>query len=195
MLRVRYCAPEIAAEKPRGRPSDILSLGCVFLEMATVLMAQDPLTLKSLRNAVVANGRKAYYANFGPVQQWILMLCTRIATDAWGYLQNDNGYMLEWCVAMLYPDPARRLSAQSLYRIIQDVDNRVLAQIRFLGTCCDAASVEEGYLEARPHLRLFKRWHTPAMARGDNKAKGGAMLLSSLVISSEKTWMLILSTK
>lgn len=77
-----YCAPEIAAEKSRGRPSDIFSLGCVFLEMATALMAQDPLTLKSLHNAVIANGRKAYHANLGLVQQWILMLCTRIATDA-----------------------------------------------------------------------------------------------------------------
>ncbi|KAF2786511.1 kinase-like protein, partial [Melanomma pulvis-pyrius CBS 109.77] len=28
-----YCAPEVAAEKPRGRPSDVYSLGCVFLEM------------------------------------------------------------------------------------------------------------------------------------------------------------------
>lgn len=81
---------------------------------------------------------------------------------------------------MLYPDPARRLSAQSLYRIIQDVDNRVLAQIRFLGICCNAASVEEGYLEARPQLRLLKRWPTPAIARGDDKAKGWSDIAEQL---------------
>jgi serine/threonine protein kinase len=32
-----YCAPEVVAYEPRNKSSDIWSLGCVFLEMATTL--------------------------------------------------------------------------------------------------------------------------------------------------------------
>ncbi|KAF2640127.1 kinase-like protein [Massarina eburnea CBS 473.64] len=37
----RYCAPGIADREPRGMPSDIWSMGCVFLEMATVLFGRS----------------------------------------------------------------------------------------------------------------------------------------------------------
>ncbi|EON65721.1 hypothetical protein W97_04960 [Coniosporium apollinis CBS 100218] len=33
----RYCAPEVEGEEERKHPSDIFSLGCVFLEMVTVI--------------------------------------------------------------------------------------------------------------------------------------------------------------
>ena len=39
---VRYAAPEMVKEKPRGRPVDIFSLGCVFLEMLSALAGLAP---------------------------------------------------------------------------------------------------------------------------------------------------------
>ncbi|KAL2355817.1 kinase-like domain-containing protein, partial [Cryomyces antarcticus] len=32
-----YCSPEIAAGEPRGKATDVFSLGCVFAEMLTVM--------------------------------------------------------------------------------------------------------------------------------------------------------------
>ncbi|OCK75092.1 kinase-like protein [Lepidopterella palustris CBS 459.81] len=168
-----YCAPEVAAEKPRGRPSDMFSLGCVFLEMVTVLMGQATISLSRLHESVTAHGRKAYHASLGKVQQWILTLCVQIAADAWGCLQSDNGFMLEWCFAILHPDPASRLSARSLYRLIQDVDSRVVRQRRFVATCCKIMRAEARSSESRgkTQFRLFERWPTAAFIPGDGEAK------------------------
>ena len=33
----KYCAPEVARDAPRGRKSDVYSLGCIYLEILTVL--------------------------------------------------------------------------------------------------------------------------------------------------------------
>ncbi len=41
----KYCSPEMADDKIRGDASDVFSLGCVFLEMATLLLGK---TLKNL---------------------------------------------------------------------------------------------------------------------------------------------------
>ena len=45
----RYCSPEVAACEPRNSSSDIWSLGCVFLEMWTVLRGQTIGNLKLTR--------------------------------------------------------------------------------------------------------------------------------------------------
>ncbi|ORY09363.1 kinase-like domain-containing protein, partial [Clohesyomyces aquaticus] len=33
----KYCSPEVARDSPRGRKSDVYSLGCIYLEILTVL--------------------------------------------------------------------------------------------------------------------------------------------------------------
>ncbi|KAF2107450.1 kinase-like domain-containing protein, partial [Lophiotrema nucula] len=49
----RYAAPEVADHATRGQPSDIWSMGCVFLEMATVLNA---CTLEDMANYYASHG-------------------------------------------------------------------------------------------------------------------------------------------
>jgi serine/threonine protein kinase len=36
-LTRKYCSPEVYDGEPRGRAADVFSLGCVFLEIATVI--------------------------------------------------------------------------------------------------------------------------------------------------------------
>jgi serine/threonine protein kinase len=37
----RYCAPEVANNQPRNRKSDVFSLGCVFIEMLSLLVPES----------------------------------------------------------------------------------------------------------------------------------------------------------
>ncbi|KAF1941137.1 kinase-like protein, partial [Clathrospora elynae] len=49
----QYCAPEAAANQPRNTSADIWSLGCVFLEMWSILCGE---TLESLNAYFLKNG-------------------------------------------------------------------------------------------------------------------------------------------
>jgi serine/threonine protein kinase len=45
----RYCAPEVANNKPRNRKSDVFSLGCVFFEMLALLYPESGLNTQDPR--------------------------------------------------------------------------------------------------------------------------------------------------
>ncbi|MCJ1273980.1 hypothetical protein MMC21_001773 [Puttea exsequens] len=71
----KYASPEIMKSKTAERddPSDVFSLGCVFLEMATLLLGR---TLKEFSDyyTTVLNDtarEKAYYCNLGNIHSWI----------------------------------------------------------------------------------------------------------------------------
>ncbi|KAI9778463.1 MAG: hypothetical protein M1839_008109 [Geoglossum umbratile] len=71
-----YAPPEVSQEKRPGRSADIWSLGCVFLEMATVLTGMsvrefhDSRTAASTRDPADAS----YFANLPTVMNWITIL-------------------------------------------------------------------------------------------------------------------------
>jgi serine/threonine protein kinase len=68
-----YCAPEVAEFEPRGSSSDIWSLGCVFLEMLTVLKGE---TLDDMRAFYEVTGSQSQFFRSNPVasEQWMLKL-------------------------------------------------------------------------------------------------------------------------
>ncbi|PMD17823.1 kinase-like protein [Hyaloscypha hepaticicola] len=67
-----YASPEVAAEGFHGRASDIFSLGCVLLEMATVFSG---LTVESLKKHIQSNLQCRYYHNnLDRVGPWIYTL-------------------------------------------------------------------------------------------------------------------------
>jgi serine/threonine protein kinase len=73
----RYAPPEVVKQGTRGLSSDIFSLGCVFLEMATVILGES---LGSLGEMVFAQGgveRKSYYQSVFGVGKWINHLKTK----------------------------------------------------------------------------------------------------------------------
>jgi len=51
----RYCAPEVADYLPRSYPSDIWSLGCVFLEMLSVVKGE---TVECMREFFLDRGTR-----------------------------------------------------------------------------------------------------------------------------------------
>ncbi|KAL9602365.1 MAG: hypothetical protein Q9219_001931 [cf. Caloplaca sp. 3 TL-2023] len=71
----KYASPEIMQSKraPRDDPSDVFSLGCVFLEMASLILGKDLDTMTS-HYATVIDGsilEDAYYCNLERVYDWI----------------------------------------------------------------------------------------------------------------------------
>lgn len=70
----KYCAPEVSDQDSHGRSADIFSLGCVFLEMHTVLCGRtrdDFMAYQSQYSAM-----EAYYVNHPRVLEWADQLST-----------------------------------------------------------------------------------------------------------------------
>lgn len=71
----KYASPEIMKDEDtlRDDPSDVFSLGCVFLEMATLLLGKDLNNLSDYCATIVNDSSKdeAYHCNLGKVHSWI----------------------------------------------------------------------------------------------------------------------------
>jgi serine/threonine protein kinase len=107
-----YMAPEIAKEQERGSPSDMWSLGIVFLKMATKLLVYS---LSDFRNRIKRYAAKSRvqpypYANIPTVIEWMPTLgntCTEFEHDK---------EPLVWVRELLHPDPDNRVTARQLMR-------------------------------------------------------------------------------
>ena len=84
-----YCAPEVANEERRGYSSDVFSLGCCFLEMATVLFRERLEDFVKFRGMP---GSRAYHANMGKVLRWIILLARKLYGDP----SRGSGYPGDW---------------------------------------------------------------------------------------------------
>jgi len=66
----RYGAPEVVEQSARNSSADVLSLGCVFLDIWTVLKQE---TAQALHDHMVSNGTlsSCYCSNLDSVRSWI----------------------------------------------------------------------------------------------------------------------------
>ncbi|KAJ4356688.1 uncharacterized protein N0V89_004724 [Didymosphaeria variabile] len=76
---LRYSAPEVAAEMPRNSSSDIWSLGCVYLEIWTVMCGN----LNELTSHMEASGTMSnlYYRNLEAVSSWSDILLSKAGDE------------------------------------------------------------------------------------------------------------------
>ena len=76
----KYASPEMMEDETtfRDDPSDVFSLGCVFLEMATLLLGNNLHNLSDHYATIVNDSSKeeAYHCNLGNVHSWIDYLRT-----------------------------------------------------------------------------------------------------------------------
>lgn len=119
-----YAAPEVVHKEPRNTQADIWSLGCVFLEMATVLKGE---TVDNLR-AFFRERRDDhhFYTNRENVPLWIDHL-RKIGSPV------DN-VALEWAGKMLQRVPAARPTAAELLE--ETVAESIRSGILFCDPCC-----------------------------------------------------------
>jgi serine/threonine protein kinase len=73
----------MAKHDSRGRSSDIYSLGCIFLEVATPLYGKSLIEFERLRNT---NGDQSYHGNPQKIQDWLNHLSEIASERGW---RND----------------------------------------------------------------------------------------------------------
>jgi hypothetical protein len=127
----RYCAPEVAGFLPRNSLSDMWSLGCVFLEIWTVLKRE---TLDALIGYLEHHGTRStcYSLNCESSLEW----CTLLERKA-GHAEDKPPAV--WIRGLLQPDQEERWTAQMLVNSIQHINDRADLRFAFSGTCCDGA--------------------------------------------------------
>lgn len=141
----KYASPEIMKGKkvPRGDPSDVFSLGCVFLEMATCILRKN---LDSFCAYNSLDEIDAYYCNLEKTYKWIEILqesqrpvgasildASLIAENVESHnfmpdLDQEMVRSLGTIQRMLNENPSNRPSANGLWKHFQSVSARI---------CCD----------------------------------------------------------
>jgi serine/threonine protein kinase len=122
---IRYCAPEVADSEPRNSSSDIWSLGCVFLEMWTVLSGHS---IDSLAKYLQKNGTLSDYYQLNPtgITSW----CGSVLS-----VNSSLSGPLFWIQNMLVMEREDRWTIQMVSDEIQEYSETSV--VRFVGHCCD----------------------------------------------------------
>ncbi|KAI9747646.1 MAG: target of Sbf, partial [Chaenotheca gracillima] len=143
-----YAAPEVGAGRPRGKPSDIYSLGCVFAEMFTVLVGQNLADFESCRGM---GGSTAYHIYQNETLRWLIYLralSVRSKIDqsylreAWTTLELTKIWVL--VAAMLEPRPETRPDANALVSMIKATQSGKRAGPPLSCRCLSAFTIPPG---------------------------------------------------
>ena len=120
----RYCAPEVAKNEKRNTSSDVWSLGCVYLEMVSVLKGESSEKVVSF---LERNGMRdsCFYANPSGVTAWINNLAQT---------PRDNEPLL-WIRKTLQENREHRPTTGNLLRLILSKKSPEASMI-FCGQCC-----------------------------------------------------------
>ncbi len=124
-----YCAPEVTQEdQPRDSFADIWSLGCVFLEIVTVLKGRQ---IDDIRKHLSQRDPRsiAYGKNIFSIHRWI-----EILRESVGYINNEP---LKWIGDMLQEYPKSRPTASQLRDTLHSTSN---TQAPLFGLCCRVKS-------------------------------------------------------
>jgi serine/threonine protein kinase len=126
-----YCAPEVAAELPRGRKADVFSLGCVFVEMLTVLVGKSLIEFSERRGDV---GFQAYQSNPDCTIQWLAALADT-------FHSFDVETVAKCCNGMLEHDVQKRYSSALVVDVLRDLLNSPQRQADSSWQRCSCLSV------------------------------------------------------
>lgn len=123
---VLYAAPEVVRYERRNTSADVWSLGCVFMEMVTVLKGETIGEMRTFFANRFQSGNYLFYANIECFPHWARRL-GKTGTA------KDN-QILPWVREMLKEKASDRPTAASLFEAITD-DCRE-HQVPFCGSCC-----------------------------------------------------------
>jgi serine/threonine protein kinase len=128
-----YIAPEINLGQQRGRAVDIFSLGCIFLEIATCLVA-GPGARARFSDHRNVNGSRVFSRCPVKLLQWILFLWLQCHEHSTGRVLerletvpmesrfvNSSDVCIDLAFLMLDPNPQARPTSRQLVQMIHSV--------------------------------------------------------------------------
>jgi hypothetical protein len=123
-----YCAPEAANNEYRHANSDVWSLGCVYLEMMTVLKKE---TVGGMTEFFDENGTKdrKFWNNQAAIGRWMKKL------EGKGCLEETDK-PFEWMNNMLVQNYEDRWEAEKLTKNIREFALGSTSGIALIGDCC-----------------------------------------------------------
>jgi len=122
----RYSSPEVADRMPRNSSSDIWSLGCIFVEMLTVLKG-EPVQAMRLYFETHGTESRFFYNNLEATNGWLKELRDKG--------QPGDNVVLDWVTPMLSHDRNARPVAADLLKTIQSAASDA-PKTWFCSTCC-----------------------------------------------------------
>ncbi|KAF2175793.1 kinase-like protein [Zopfia rhizophila CBS 207.26] len=148
----RYCAPEVFGRDPRNSASDIWSLGCVFLELITVIKGYpiDEMNQFMLRHSADASAQGLW--------------CAQEAMNAWLVKirsENNNSaddVPLDWITPMIRTDPEDRPKASDVVDMIHKQSAEMPHPDLYIAPCChrsDSITPIEGVESPTLHEPTF----------------------------------------
>ncbi|KAF2117391.1 ankyrin repeat-containing domain protein [Lophiotrema nucula] len=145
-----YVAPEVGRHQPRDTSSDIWSLGCVFLEIATILSGKS-LQSKADFFGSLDSPSAAYWLNHEAIRRWLTSL--RDVSD------HPDAPIYEWVESMTAIDANNRPTAEDL--VIQ-ISTSQTTGTRYGGTCCfdDFGSDDTSWEGSVPEDDIFETANT-----------------------------------
>ncbi|KAF1832875.1 kinase-like protein [Decorospora gaudefroyi] len=120
-IAINYIAPEVAERESRNESSDIWSLGCVFIEMTTVLKGHTNEQRKNFFTGQFTYSPK-FYANMEAVHSWLAKLEST----------HDDNVTISWIRSMLCEERTKRIGISNLADTIFSHQ----ADHVYYGPCC-----------------------------------------------------------
>jgi serine/threonine protein kinase len=130
----RYFAPETAEWLPSGRPADIFSLGCIFLEILTIHQKGSLKSLRENRSLIPP----AFYASLDRVDTWLTGFSEPLLVES-------------EVRAMLSRDPQNRPTAKDLVVKFALADaQRPNGALSMFKDCCRVSHIQPPQLKHHP---------------------------------------------
>ena len=150
----RYAAPEVLNFEPRNRASDVYSLGCIFIEMASAINGHR---LSAMKHHWKSNGNT--HISFAQ---------NKIATLSWikgDYYKPIQRFLKDVSFSMLDDNRLLRPTMEQVVNKLSDTDY----EFRFLGTslfkpCCRESINEPAFIEM---LKLTSTLPVPGVFPAD----------------------------
>lgn len=140
-----YCAPEVARYEPRNTSADIWSLGCVFLEMLTIIKGKTLEEQRSLFKERSDNYR--FYENISTARSWVDQLRGLKPED------DPDNLMADVILEMLQSNADDRIPAAALSNKISRYQTNDSAKTNpICGECCttDTLSISDSGSDRDP---------------------------------------------
>ena len=144
-----YCAPEVAHGEKRNTSADIWSLGCVFVEMLTLIKGR---TVEEQRQFFKQRkDNLKFYENISAIQEWVKEL------EQIDLSQASDSFIADCILQLLKENPDERMLTLELYNRIsryQDLENGRGHPL--CGDCCvsDTCSVSDSGSDRDPFASI-----------------------------------------